>query len=92
METTNDLSTAVPVVNNLMYVPCKLADAFKVRAILDSGSTSCLISTAYLEMMPELRKLMKSTVMTYSGVDESNQCYAGIINKVSLQLTQNITV
>ena len=56
METTNDLSTAIPVVNNLMYVPCKLADTFKVRAILDSGSTSCLISTSYLDMMPELRK------------------------------------
>ena len=56
METTNDLSTAVPVVNNLMYVPCKFADIFKVRAILDSGSTSCLISTSYLDMMPELRK------------------------------------
>lgn len=56
MDTPADLSTAVPVVNNLMYVPCKVADTYKVRAILDSGSTSCLVSTAYLDMMPELKK------------------------------------
>lgn len=65
---------------------------YKVRGIIDSGSTSTIISTALLEKMPEVYRRVLPTSLTYVGVNEERQHYHGLLQDLDLMMTPEITV
>lgn len=56
---------------NLPWVNVILGEGdnrYKVRAVVDSGSTGTLISDCLLKKLPALQKLMKPTSLGFWGV------------------------
>ena len=56
-QTDRDITPKQPVVSNVPQVNVVVSDgkgSYKVRAIVDSGSTTTILSSAMLEFMPEL--------------------------------------
>lgn len=43
-----------PVLANLPVVPVRVLDTYKVRAMIDSGSTSTIVSSALVKKMPKV--------------------------------------
>ena len=70
----------------------RIADKYKSRVILDTGSTTTVVSKALLKQMPEVLKLCQPTALTYSGVDAGSKSYDSIIPNLQLQLTPDITI
>lgn len=58
---------------------CLLAGTYKVRAMVDSGSTTTLLSSGLLERMPALAKELKPTSMGFFGVGEQKLSYDGML-------------
>ena len=52
----------IPVLNML------LENKYKTRALLDSGSSTTVLTTGLLAHMPDLKKKLRKTSLTYSGV------------------------
>jgi hypothetical protein len=59
-----------------------IVGGYKVRAMIDSGSTTTMISTGLLDLMPSLKAKMKPTSYTFMGVGENRMSYAGILYDV----------
>lgn len=83
-ETQFDLTGNQPVTANVPQVNVLVGAKYKVRAVIDSGSTTTLLSTGMLDKMPELKKKMKPTSLGFYGVGEKKMEYAGIIYEIDL--------
>ena len=59
-----------------------VVNGYKVRAMVDSGSTTTMISTGLLDLMPQLKAKMKPTSFTFMGVGENRMNYAGMLYDV----------
>lgn len=57
---------------------------YKVRAIIDSASTSTIISDGLLKLIPDVKKLVVPTSLTFSGVVNGSAGYEGLIKGLSL--------
>ncbi len=57
---------------------------YKARAVIDSGSTTTLLSTGLLDKMPDLKEKMKPTSLGFYGVGEKKMEYAGMIYELDL--------
>ena len=57
---------------------------YKARAIIDSGSTTTLLSTGLLDKMPDLKEKMKPISLGFYGVGEKKMEYAGMIYELDL--------
>ena len=85
-DTADDLSKVYPVRASVPIVAVRVGQ-YKVRAIIDTGSTSTLVSTALLAKLGAWQAKMKPTSQTYHGVDEQPRQYAGVIPDFPMQLT-----
>ena len=54
----------------------------KERAMIDSGSTTTMISTGLLEYFPEVKKMIKPTSYTFMGVGENRMQYKGMLYNI----------
>lgn len=54
-ETNNDLAKLMPVLSNLPLINVLVQDTYKCRALIDTGSTNCVLSTALVERMPAVK-------------------------------------
>ena len=54
--TENDLTTHQTVTANIPQVNLLLDGKYKCRAVIDSGSTTTLLSTGLLDKMPKLKE------------------------------------
>ena len=61
-----------------------LLGGYKCRAMIDSGSTTTMISTGLLDLMPELKAALKPTTYTFFGVGEQRLKYAGILYNLKM--------
>ncbi len=50
--------------------------------MVDSGSTTTMLSTGLLDMMPELKAKMRPTSYTFMGVGENRMTYTGMLYAV----------
>lgn len=66
------------------------AEKYKCRAMLDTGSTTTLITTGLLKHMPALQDKVNKTSLTFSGVSQGGENYEGLIQDLVLQLANNI--
>lgn len=57
-----------------------LANKYKVRALVDSGATSSMISTGLVDLM-KMRSAMHATSFSFFGVGEELMKFAGIFYK-----------
>ena len=81
-ETQFDLTGCQPVTANVPQV--NVLAKYKVQAVIDSGSTTTLLSTGMLDKMPDLKKKMKPTSLGFYGVGEKKMEYAGMIYEIDL--------
>lgn len=58
--------------------------------MIDSGSTTTMISSGLLEHLPGLKQLMKPTSFTFMGVGEDRMKYKGMLYDVECQVSDNI--
>ena len=63
-----------------------------MRAIVDTGSTTTIISRGLLECMPDVLSKLQATSFTFKGVGGDSRQYAGILPKVQLSLTDKLNV
>ena len=54
-------------------------DKYKVRAVVDSGSTGTLISDSLLNKMPAIKSQLKPTSLGFWGVGNGRMQYEGIL-------------
>ena len=64
-----DLCKLFPVMANIPIISILLNGEVKVRAMLDSGSTTTVISQGLLDKLPALKRRVKATSLTYKGID-----------------------
>ena len=76
--THKDVSTSQPIKANIPHINV-VVDGYKCRAMVDSGSTTTMISTGLIEMMPELKARIKPTSYTFMGVGEERMTYTGML-------------
>ncbi len=91
-ESEQDLSRCQPVRANVPYVVCLLEGKYKVRAIIDSGSTTTIISSGLAEKVKGLERKVHPTKLSFLGVNEATYNYCGLIRGLKMQLTPKIQV
>lgn len=91
-ERVGDLTNKQPIRANVPQINVVIGGQYKVRAIIDSGSTNTILSSGLMKEMKELQVTMKPTSQTFLGVAEQRLSYAGILPSVSLQFADNIKV
>lgn len=79
--TTHDIAGSQPIRANIPHINM-VVNGYKVRAMVDSGSTTTMISTGLLDLMPQLKAKMKPTSFTFMGVGENRMNYAGMLYDV----------
>lgn len=79
--TTHDIAGQQPIKANIPHINMILG-GYKVRAMIDSGSTTTMISTGLLDQMPQLKAKMKPTSFTFMGVSEDRMKYSGMLYDV----------
>ena len=67
-----------------------VVNRYTVRAMVDSGSTTTMISTGLLDFMPQLKTKMKPTLFTFTRVGENRMNHAGLLYDVECQLAENL--
>jgi hypothetical protein len=82
--TENDLTSHQPVTANIPQVNLLLDGKYKCRAVIDSGSTTTLLSTGLLDKMPKLKEQLKPTSMGFYGVGEEKLVYNGMLYELEL--------
>ena len=65
-----DLTAEQPVVANIPQVNVLVAKKYKVCAMVDSGSTVTLISSALFKKMSALQNSLKPTTLGFYGVGD----------------------
>jgi hypothetical protein len=60
---------------------------WKCRALVDSGSTTTMLSTGLLRLMGSLKDSMHATSFGFFGVGEEQLKFSGILYNLSVQLT-----
>ena len=87
-ETANDLTTYQPIRANLPYASVRVAGKFKIRSLLDSGSTHTICSKAMYDVLaeksPEIKQLERPTGMGFRGVGEGLNSYACILSDLEI--------
>ena len=73
-------------------INCIVDGAYKVRAIVDSGSTTTILSSALVVLMPEVKRKMAPTSLTFSSANNGKDKYEGLIGGVTLQISPSIVV
>ena len=63
-----------------------------MRAMVDSGSTTTLISSGLMDKMPELRKQLKPTSLGFYGVGEEKLTYEGMLYELEIQVADSLKV
>lgn len=89
--TKYDLAQECPVRINCPTINV-LFDNYKVRAIVDTGSTTTIISKGLLDCMSETAPKLQATSYTFRGVGGKSDRYAGMLPKVKLALTDKVKV
>lgn len=89
--TKYDLSQECPIRINCPTINV-LFDTYKVRAIVDTGSTTTIISKGLLDCMPETATKLQATSYTFRGVGGKSQQYEGMLPKVKFKLTDKLGV
>lgn len=92
--TSLDFCKMSPVMANIPVVSVLLNGEVKVRAMIDSGSTTTVISQGMLDKLPALKRRVKSTSLTYKGIDGEKgrlNYYNGIVEDVIIQLGDRLT-
>jgi hypothetical protein len=69
---------------NIPQVNVLVDTKYKVCALINSGSTTTLLSTGMLDKMPNMKRKMKPTSLGFYGVGEKKIEYAEIIYKIDL--------
>lgn len=87
--TERDVSMHQPIKANIPHINVVI-DGYKSRAMVDSGSTTTMLSTGLLDMMPELKQKVKPTSYTFMGVGENRMTYKGMLYGVKCQLAEHI--
>ena len=83
-QTDCDLTGHQPVHSNLPQVNCMLGGKYKVRAVIDSGSTTTLMSTGLLDKMPDIKARLKPTTLGFYGVGEGKTSYQGLLYELEV--------
>ena len=69
-----------------------VADKYKVRAMVNSGSTVTMMSSALFKKMSALQGLLKPTTKGFYGVGEERMKYDGILYELGLQVRDGLVV
>ena len=69
--------------SNIPQVNVLLAGKFKVRALIDSGATSSMISTGLVDLM-KMRDKMHATSFSFYGIGEEQMKFAGMFYRLDL--------
>ena len=83
-EKKNDISVKQPITSHVPYVSVLLGGMFKVRAMVDSGSTTTVISSGLLSECWSLKELMTPTNLGFRGVGDASSKYNGILKNLEL--------
>lgn len=86
-----DLAVNQPIKSNIPYINVLVNERFKVRAFVDSGATTTLISTGLLKMMTTGITVHPSS-FTFFGVGPDAMKFAGVAYGVSLRLCDSLSV
>lgn len=65
-----DVASKQPIKANIPHINVVLG-GYKVRAMIDSGSTTTMISTGLLDILPGVKQMVKPTSYTFMGVGEN---------------------
>ena len=74
-----DLTAEQPVVANIPQVNVLVGGKYKVRAMVDSGSTVTLMSSALFKKMSALQGALKPTTLGFYSVGDQKLKYEGIL-------------
>jgi hypothetical protein len=85
-----DLAVNQPIKSNIPYINILVNERFKVRAFVDSGATTTLISTGLLNMMTGIT--VHPSFFTFFGVGPDAMKFAGVAYGVSLRLCDSLSV
>ena len=85
-----DLAVNQPIKSNIPYINVLVNERFKVRAFVDSGATTTLISTGLLNMMTGIT--VHPSSFTFFGVGPDAMKFAGVAYGVSLRLCDSLSV
>ena len=85
-----DLAVNQPIKSNIPYINVLVNEKFKVRAFVDSGATTTLISTGFLNMMTGIN--VHPSSFTFFGVGPDAMKFAGVAYGVSLRLCDSLSV
>ena len=86
-----DLAVNQPIKSNIPYINVLVNERFKVRAFVDSGATTTLISTGLLKMMTTGITVHPSS-FTFFGVGPDAMKFSGVAYGVSLRLCDSLSV
>ncbi len=82
-----DFTRDTPVSNNSPFVNVLLGDTYKVRAILDTGSTNTIMSHGLYKLLSGLRLVPTSS--GFRGVNAGAQ-YVGIIEALNMKFSDKL--
>ena len=85
-----DLAVNQPIKSNIPYINVLVNEKFKVRAFVDSGATTTLISTGLLNMMNGIN--VHPSSFTFFGVGPDAMKFAGVAYGVSLRFCDSLSV
>lgn len=75
-----------PVRNNIPQINVLVDGRWKVRALVDSGATSSMLSTGLVSLL-EMKDKMHATSFSFYGVGEDQMKFAGMFYRLPLRLT-----
>lgn len=84
-----ELARAIPVSNNSPFVNVLVDGRFKLRAIIDTGSTTTIMSSGLYRLLDKLDLVPTST--GFRGVNGRDQ-YDGILEQLPLQFTDKLKI
>jgi hypothetical protein len=82
--TEDDFTAAQPIVANIPQVNVLIAGKYKVRAMVDSGSTVTMMSSGLFNKMSALKGMLKPTTLGFYGVGDNKRKYEGILYELGL--------
>ena len=84
-----ELAKAIPISNNSPFVNVCVDGRFKIRGVIDTGSTTTIMSSGLYRLLDKLELVPTST--GFKGVNGRDQ-YDGILEQLSLQFTDKLKV
>ena len=67
-----------------------MGNEYKIRAVMDTGSTTTIMSEGLFNELPNLKKHLQPTSFSFSGVSEGRDTYVGIIPNLQFHFSDKI--